>query len=64
MHDRISTLLGDAVADIFCKVAEEYSITCGDCPPDVEYDIDTKIEDLAEIMKAALETQIAQDFDF
>lgn len=54
MYDRIITLLSTSVAEIFCKVAEEYSITCGDCPPDVEYDIDSRIEALAEIMEHAL----------
>ena len=53
MKDRILDLLGDAVAEIFCKMAEEYHITCGDCPPDVEYKLEAKEDDLAEYMKHA-----------
>lgn len=60
MNDRILNLIGDAVAEIFYKVSEEYGIFCGDCPPDIEYDIETAKKDLAEVMWKALDIQIPE----
>ena len=58
LYDRITTLLGDAVADIFQKIGEEYNVQYGDCPPDVEYDIDNATEELADQIISAVRLQM------
>lgn len=54
LYDRIQELLGDAIADIFQKIGEEFNIAYGDCPPDVEYDIDNATEELADQIISAV----------
>lgn len=54
MYDRIQALLGDAISDIFQKIGEEFNIEYGDCPPDVEYDIDNASEALADQIISAV----------
>lgn len=58
LYDKIRDLLTDSVTDIFLKLQEEYNIECGDCPPDVERDLDDSIDELSETIKVAFKIQL------
>ena len=58
LYERIRDLLNDSITDIFVKIQDEYKIECGDCPPDLEWDLNNSIDDLAETMKTAFVLQI------
>lgn len=58
MYEVIREMLTDSVTDIFLKLQEEYKIKCGDCPPDLEWDLSNSIDDLAETMKTAIKIQM------
>lgn len=58
LYERIRDLLNDSVTEIFLKLQDEYNIECGDCPPDLEWDLNNSIDDLAETMKNAIKIQM------
>lgn len=58
LYERIRDMLQDSVTDIFLKLQEEYHIECSDCPPDIEWDLNNSIDDLAETMKTAIKMQM------
>lgn len=58
IYEKIRDMLNDSVSDIFLKLQKEYNIECGDCPPDLEWDINNSIDDLAETMKTAIKIQM------
>ncbi len=58
LYERIRDMLQDSVTEIFLKLQEEYNIECNDCPPDLEWDINNTIDDLAETMKTAIKIQM------
>lgn len=58
LYERIRDLLNDSITDIFVKLQEEYKIECGDCPPDLEWDINNSIDNLAETIKTAIKIQM------
>ena len=58
LYEKIRDMLNDSVTDIFLKLQDEYHIECGDCPPDIEWDLDNSIDDLAEQIKIAFKFQM------
>ena len=58
LYEKIRDMLNDSVTEIFLKLQEEYKIECGDCPPDLEWDLNNSIDDLAETMKTAIKIQM------
>lgn len=58
LYEKIRDMLNDSVTDIFLKLQEEYHIECGDCPPDLEWDLNNSIDDLAEQIKIAFKFQM------
>ena len=58
LYERIRDLLNDSITDIFVKIQDEYKIECGDCPPDLEWDMNNAVDDLAEQMKTAFVLQM------
>ena len=58
LYEKIRDMLNDSVTDIFLKLQDEYNIECGDCPPDLEWDLSNSIDDLAETMKTAIKIQM------
>lgn len=58
LYEKIRDMLNDSVTDIFLKLQDEYKIECGDCPPDIELDLDNSIDDLAEQIKIAFKFQM------
>lgn len=58
LYEKIRDMLNDSVTDILLKLQDEYKIECGDCPPDIELDLDNSIDDLAEQIKIAFKFQM------
>ncbi len=58
LYERIRDLLNDKVTEIFIDLQKEYDIECGDCPADLEWDLNNSIDDLAEQIKAAIKIQM------
>ena len=58
MYDKIRELLEDKVTDIFIEIQNEYGVTCGDCSPLDEFELDRAECGLAEIIAQILRNQM------
>lgn len=58
MYDKIRELLEDKVTDIFIDIQNEYGVTCGDCSPPDEFELDRAEGKLAEIIASVLRSQM------
>ena len=59
MYDKINEMLTDAVREIFTKIQNECGIQYGECPWNIEYDIDSDIESLTEDISKAVAANLA-----